>query len=123
MNNRGQVLIFFVLIIPLLILGAAYIVDNIYISYNTNKLNGINNLVIKDASINNMSEGEIREYIKKNDKDIKIEKIIMSNDKLQIKISKEIKSLFGRIIGKNTYNLTSSKEIDIKTNEDIPIYQ
>lgn len=122
MNNKGQVLIFFVLIIPILLLGAAYIVDNTYIAYHINKLNGINSLVIKDASINNLTVDEIEEYIKKNDQDIKVESVMITNDKIEINLSKEIKSLFGIIIGKDTYTLKSSKTLDI-FNENVPIYQ
>lgn len=122
MNNKGQVLIFFVLIIPLLLLGAAYIIDSTYIAYNTNKLNGINSLIIRDASIKKLSVEEIKEYIKKNDKDIEIEFIFVSDEKLELNLKKEIKSLFGVIIGKDSYTITSNKILEINL-EDIPIYQ
>lgn len=122
MNNKGQVLILFVLIIPVLLLGAAYIVDNTYIAYNTNKLNGINSLVIKDAAINKMTADEIREYVKKNDKNIEVDFVFISDDKVEIKLKKEINSFFGNIIGKNSYTLTSTKSFDI-TDLDIPLYQ
>jgi len=122
MNNKGQVLVLFVLIIPILMLGAAYIIDNIYIAYHTNKLNEINNLVIKDASINKLSTDEIEEYVKKNDKDIEVEFIMVTSDKLKINLSKQIKSFFGIVIGRDTYTLKSSKTIDI-IQDDVPIYQ
>ena len=122
MNNKGQVLIFFVLIIPILLLGAVYIIDNIYISYNTNKLNQINSLVIKDASIQKLTVDEIKEYINKNDENIEVEFISIDSSKIEIKLNKTIKSLFGSIFGNNVYTLTSSKSIDIM-GEDIPIYQ
>jgi len=112
----------FVLIIPILMLGAAYIIDNIYIAYHTNKLNEINNLVIKDASINKLSTDEIEEYVKKNDKDIEVEFIMVTSDKLKINLSKQIKSFFGIVIGRDTYTLKSSKTIDI-IQDDVPIYQ
>lgn len=122
MNNKGQVLIFFVLIIPVLLLGAVYIVDNIYISYNTNKLNQINSLVIKDASIRKLTPTEIKEYLKKNDESIEIDFILIDSNKIEIKLNKPIKSLFGSIFGNNSYTLTSSKTMDIM-DEDVPIYQ
>ena len=122
MNNKGQVLIFFVLIIPILMLGSTYIIDNVYIAYHTNKLNEINNLVIKDASINKLSTDEIKEYINKNDEDVEVEFIMISSDKLEINLSKEIKSFFGIVIGKETYTIKSKKTMDI-IREDVPIYQ
>lgn len=112
MNNKGQVLVLFVLIIPVLILGMAYIIDNVYILYHTNKLNNINSLVIKDASINNLSREEIIEYVKKNDENIEII-VDISDNKIAITLEKKLKSIFGGIIGKNSYNLKSTKTMPI----------
>lgn len=122
MNNKGQVLVVFILILPLLLLGGAYIVDTTYISYHTNKLNGINSLVIKAAKEKKLDVKEIHEYINKNDLNIKIEIVEITNNKIKIGLKKEIKSLFGNIIGKNKYVLISNKEIEI-TNNDLPAYQ
>lgn len=122
MNNKGQALIFFVLILPLLLLLASYIVDNTYIAYNTNKLNQINKLIVKDAVINKMTKEEIKEYVEKNDKDIKIDFMFVSSDKVELTLKKEIKSLFGSIIGKDHYTLTSKESFDY-TNDDFPPYQ
>ncbi len=122
MNNKGQALIFFVLILPLLLLLAAYIVDNTYIAYNTNKLNQINKLIVKDAVINKMTKEEIKEYVEKNDKDIKIDFMFVSSEKVELTLKKEIKSLFGSIIGKDHYTLTSKESFDY-TNDDFPPYQ
>lgn len=122
MNNKGQVLVVFILIIPILLLGAAYIVDTTHISYHTNKLNGINSLVINDAKNKKLTAMEIEEYIKKNDSNIVIELLEISNSKIQIKLKKEIKSIFGNIIGKKSYVLTSSKTIEI-TENNLPLYQ
>lgn len=122
MNNKGQVLIFFILIIPLLLIGVAYITDNIYIAYHTNQLNQINSLVIKDTEIQNLNTETVEEYIKKNDSTIEVEFVFVSSEKIEIILKKEIKSLFGSIIGKKSYTLTSKKSVDI-TNKDLPLYQ
>lgn len=122
MNNKGQVLIFFILIIPLLLIGAAYITDNVYIAYHTNQLNQINSLVIKDTEIQNLNPDTIEEYIKKNDSTIEVEFVFVSSEKIEITLKKEIKSLFGSVIGKNSYTLTSKKSVDI-TNKDLSLGQ
>lgn len=122
MNNKGQVLIIFILLIPILLLGAAYVVDNIYISYHTNKLNGINSMISSDISTNNIDIIEISDYVKKNDKNISVEVIVISDTEVKINLSKKINSLFGAIIGKNFYTLSSSKTAKI-IKKDAPIYQ
>lgn len=122
MNNKGQVLIFFVLIIPLVVIGIAYIVDNCYIAYHTNQLNQINSLVIKDTEIQNLNADTVEEYIKKNDETIKVEFILVSSQRVEITLKKDIKSLFGSVIGKKNYTLTSKKSVDI-TNKDLSLGQ
>ena len=67
-----------------------------------------------------MSTSEIREYIKKNDEGIEIEFILISTDKVEIKLSKKIKSLFGIVVGKKSYTIKSNKTMKIM---DKPIYQ
>ena len=113
MNNKGQVLVLFILIIPVLMLGAAYIVDNIYISYHTNRLNNINSLVIKDTTINKLTEEDIVEYVNKNDADINVEVIYVDSNKIKITLTKRIKSIFGGIIGKSYYDLNSTKSLNL----------
>lgn len=121
MNNKGQVLVVFILIIPLLLLGGTYIVDTAYISYHSNKLNGINSLVINSAVEKELTAIEIEEYIIKNDPNIEIQSLIVTSNRIELTLKKEIKSLFGNIIGKDSYVLISSKAIDIPNN-DLPLY-
>lgn len=113
MNNKGQVLVLFVLLIPVLLMLGAYIVDTSYISYHKNRLDGINQMVIKDSKEQELTKNEIEEYIKKNDDSIEIESINIANTKIEITLKKEIKSLFGIIIGKKNYKLVSTKTVEI----------
>lgn len=122
MNKKGQVLILFVLSIPVLVLLSAYIVDNVYIAYNKNRLNQINELVIEDASKGILEIDDISEYVNKNDKDIDVKFVYLGEDEVEIILKKDIKSLFGRIIGQDSYSLTSDKKLKMKTN-DGPLYQ
>lgn len=99
MNKKGQILISFVLLLPLLIAFLGYIVDISYIKYEENKLNNIvltNTKYIKDNNID-----KIKELLISNDKQIiNINKI---NSKLII--IKEIPSFFGKIVGFKEYKI------------------
>ena len=107
-NNHGQVLVIFVILLPLLCLFTAYVVDTSYISYEKNKLDNINEVISDYASNSSKIEIEdIRNLIKENDKDIIIKKIDIDN-KINIELEKEINSIFGKLIGKNKYKITSS---------------
>ncbi len=115
MNNRGQVLIIFVLLIPLLILFLAFVVDNLYIAYHMSKLTQINNLVLKDAVRMELTTDEIEDYIYQNDQEITIKLLVKTDNHIAITLEKRIKSIFGRIIGEEYYTIISKKEIDYQS--------
>ncbi len=109
MNNKGQTLVIFVLLLPVFLVLFAYIVDTSILFYEKNKLDDINKMVI-DYKMHHIEENEakIKKYILRNDEKIKIEKIIMDDKKVEIYLSKKVKSLFGRIIGFHHYDIKSS---------------
>ena len=78
MNKKGQTLVIFVIILPIIIM--LFEIINLDVIHNT----------------------QLTEFIKANDKKIKIN--IKDND---IILKKEIGSVFGRIIGKTTYKIES----------------
>lgn len=109
MNNKGQTLVIFVLLLPLFLLLFAYVVDTSILFYEKNRLDDINKMVIDYKMYHiEANEEKMNTYILKNDKEIRIEKINMDDEKIEIYLSKKIKSLFGRIIGFNSYDITSS---------------
>lgn len=109
MNNKGQTLVIFVLLLPLFLILLAYIVDTSILFYEKNRLDDINKMVIDYKMYHiEANEEKIHTYILKNDKEIRIKKINMNDEKIEIYLSKKIKSLFGRIIGFNSYDITSS---------------
>ena len=103
MNNRGQVLVLFLLLLPIMIIGGAVIVDSSYMLYQKNRLDMINDDVLLSFKNSNfIREEDIINAISKND-----ERIV--ND--QISIDKEttienhmiVDSLFGKVIGLDEY--------------------
>lgn len=102
-NNHGQVLVVFVILLPLLFLFCAYIVDVSYVSYHKNRLENIN-ILVTDYVLNNSNIGadEIGRLVRQNDKEVMITKLNLE-DNIEIELEKEVKSIFGRLIGKNTY--------------------
>ena len=109
MNNKGQTLVIFVLLLPLFILLFACVIDASILFYEEHKLNNINQMVIEYKMYHiEANEEKVEEYIKKNDQDVHIEKITMDDEKVEIFLSKEVKSLFGQIIGLKHYDIQSS---------------
>ncbi len=112
MNNKGQTLVIFVFLLPVILALVAYLTDSSLMMYEDNKLDRLNEIVI-DYSIENkdtINSEKIRTLLLKNDRDLTIEEIILTDHQVSIKMSKEIPSLFGKVLGINKYTVKSSLE-------------
>lgn len=105
MNKKGQSLVLFIALLPIVIMLFAFVFDNALISIEKRKLNTIANSSIdymeKGISIDNISK-----YVKDNDENIKIKKI--DKDDKEIELEVVIDSYFGKILGFNNYRINSN---------------
>ena len=86
MSKKGQALVEFIIVLPVLLFILLAIIDYGNLSYNKNKLENIMTDV-SNMYRNNESEIEINDFIKKNDKDTKMD-IIFEDKYINIKLSK-----------------------------------
>lgn len=108
LNNKGQTLVMFVVLIPLFIMVFALIVDVSYMTHEKIKLENTTKIIIKEMyeyRLDNDIEDRIINLYRKNnikDNNIKIE----TNEKYMI-ISNNysINSIFGKVIGLKKYKL------------------
>lgn len=123
MNNKGQTLVLFVVLIPIFILILALVVDNGLIMNTKNKLLNKSEMIIKNVypklDTDNY-EKLIKDLYIKNE--IKYDDLIVnySNNKLIITIKTSLKSVFGKFIGQDKYDLEISLTA-IKQNDKIII--
>ena len=108
LNNKGQVLVMFVLLIPIFLLILVLVVDisNLYIKKD--ELNNINYLVIDSILDKKIDDLEIKNLILKNDKDIIINKININDDVVEISLKKEYNGIFSHLVNKDIYNIESN---------------
>lgn len=107
MNHKGQVFVLFVLLLPLFCMLAMHIVDNGIILYEKHQLEEINKLAISYVLMNReTTEDKVKEIIRKNEEDVDSIRVNI-DESVQIEIKKEIRSIFGIIIGKKNYEITS----------------
>ncbi len=111
MNKNGQVLIIFVMLIPVLLIAIAYAVDTSLIMYHKNKLDNLNDLVVDYIVKDDLPADKIKELIIKNDSEVKLTELIL-DDEIRLELAKEVNSLFGNIIGKDKYLITSNKKVN-----------
>ena len=108
MNNKGQTLVVFILLIPLLLILGAFIVDNSMIVYKNLELTHITKDIIKsNFTKKDLSEEEIKIIYEKNNITIKNIDISKQDNSLSIKVSYEIESIFGKLINIKNYDIST----------------
>lgn len=104
MNNKGQTLVLFVVMLPIILLGVCFFIDTGLIIYEQNRLEKLASEVVHyEEQLDDASK--IETLIKKNDKNITIE----VKDKTFL-LEKNVKSIFGQVIGMKEYHLKVEKE-------------
>ncbi len=94
LNNKGQSIVVFALVLPFLLLMVAYVYDVVSMNYYKSKVNGIAR-VIKD---NNGVQACL--IAQKNDSDI-----ICEENTNSIILKKRVKAIFGRISKRDYYEI------------------
>ena len=107
-NNKGQVLVMFVLLIPIFLLILVLVVDISNLFIKKNELNNINYLAIDTILEKNIDDLEIKDLILKNDKDIIINKLSINNDVIEISLEKDYDGIFSHLVNKEIYTIESN---------------
>ena len=117
LNNKGQSLVMFVCLLPMLLIIILLVVDYGRVNSTKEKLDSINKLGIdylKENGSSTTAIANVTDIITKNDssiQNIKVEKIDRSNN-IKITLTKEINSTFTKISSKFKYEIASIYEID-----------
>lgn len=113
LNNKGQTLVMFVLLIPLLILVLVLVCDIGNLVCTKIEVSNINKLVIDsglDEIDNTYVKDKLSNLIVINDKEIKDYTIEINKNMIKVTLKKTAKSIFGRIIGLSGYEVSSEYE-------------
>ncbi len=105
-NQQGQTLVLFVLILPLIMGLAFYIIEELYIMNEQRKLKHIGDMVC-DYALDNRSFTKQKELAIDNDSQIEKIEVNYLDDGIKVNLSKEVKSIFGRVLGYDTYSIKS----------------
>ncbi len=107
LNNKGQTLVMFIILLPILLFVLTLVYDVGNAIYEKDRLSNTNYMVVEYAICNSLvSEDELVELINKNDDDISDITIMMIDNSVTIALTKDIKGIFGKMFG---FNLTSVK--------------
>ena len=111
LNNKGQTLILFVLMIPVLLFVMILVIDMGNLMVEKQKLNNINYIMI-DYGLSNLTKEDLEEYIynylKLNDEKIDKIKVSKTDNDITINLSKKESSMLGHILNLKEVEIISS---------------
>lgn len=112
MNNKGQTLVIFVILLPVLFVFVGYIIEKYDLLNQKKNLTELAENTCNYALDRSHNEEKIKRFVLENDKTIQKIDISYLNSKngLQIVLVKEKKSIFRKIIGKDSYIIESTVE-------------
>lgn len=109
MNRRGQVLILFITLLPLILMCVALIIDTGFLYMEKRHID----LVVKDTTmygmknIESVTEKELYDLLEKNIDDIKEKRVVINDGILRISVSLDKNGLFSGIFNENRYEIKS----------------
>ena len=122
LNNKGQSLVMFVVMIPIVLLVLTLVYDVGIAIYEKNRLSNTSYMVIEYGldNINNVSESELIELALKNTNNLNYISVVIKDNVIDIKLSKNIKGIIGKMFGFNLIEANSEyKGIIINGNKKI----
>lgn len=119
MNNKGQVLVLFVILIPVLIIVSALIVDTGLILKEKSKLVGTTKVIMAEMIDEGKTIAQAKDLYIENDIPVANLEITQEGTTIKINNSYQIKSAFGDIIGISSYKINIIIEAYKKENKII----
>lgn len=116
MNNKGQSLVIFIIIIPVIFIVFSFLYDYAYIINSQNKYENVTRTILNST----LEEDKIIDLYKQNGYEVDNFKYKVENDKVYIQNSYKIKSTFGKIVNLKNYTV-SINYVVINSNNGIII--
>lgn len=111
LNNKAQTIVIFVLILPVILLGIAFIINKCMLTYEYEQLNNINKEIVENINKGDFNYDDTYFYINQNIKNVSITKYEVTEEHINIILTKEIDNLFTMILGQEKQKIVS--EVDI----------
>ncbi len=109
MNKKGQTLIIFVILIPIILTMLAVVVDVGLLTNEYQKARGVVDDGIHEYFETN-KETSVKELLSLNEIPTENLEVNVSDDKIDVQLSYEISSLFGAIINIKSYKIEINRE-------------
>ena len=109
MNKKGQTLILFVILIPILVTITAVVVDVGTLEFTYQKLKGIVDESIKEYYLKD-GKNSMENTLKYNDLSKELYEISESDNEVNVYLTYEMDSIFGRLINISSYEIIVNRK-------------
>ena len=110
MNKKGQMLVLFIILLPLILMFVGFIIDTGYLYIEKRKVD----LIVKDTveygikNYHDTTEEELYELLKQNIDNINEHKIIKKDNTIKVSVLVQKDSVFSFIFNKEKYEISAS---------------
>ena len=105
MDSKGQTLVIFIIILPVIILGVSYLVDTGLMYIGRSKLISTCKVIIDEYYDEENIDSKVKKYLE--DNDIKYTDYRVSRDNnLKLEVDSKIDSIFGNVVGIKEYEIS-----------------
>lgn len=119
LNNKGQTLVMFVILLPIFLLIITLVYDFGNALYEKERLDNTNYMVIEYGldNIDNVSENDLIDLVMKNSSNLDNVYVLIKDNEIIVKLSKNVKGVVGKLFGFELIEINSNYEGTISQNE------
>lgn len=122
MNRKGQVLVMFIILLPIFFIIMTLLIDIGNLILTNNEINGVSYMVLEHC-LDHLDEEDIidtsRELLKLNNKELNIESFKIENNKVYLNVSYQVKGIISNIVNIKLFDINNKYEAYIKDDKKI----
>lgn len=122
MNRKGQVLVMFIILLPIFFIIMTLLIDIGNLILTNNEINDVSYMVLEHC-LDHLDEEDIidtsKELLKLNNKELNIESFKIENNKVYLNISYQVKGIISNIVNIKLFDINNKYEAYIKDDKKI----
>ncbi len=122
MNRKGQVLVMFIILLPIFFIIMTLLIDIGNLILTNNEINDVSYMVLEHC-LDHLDEEDIidtsKELLKLNNKNLNIESFKIENNKVYLNVSYQVKGIISNIVNIKLFDIDNKYEAYIKDDKKI----
>ena len=122
MNRKGQVLVMFIILLPIFFIIMTLLIDIGNLILTNNEINDVSYMVLEHC-LDHLDEEDIidtsKELLKLNNKELNIESFKIENNTVYLNVSYQVKGIISNIVNIKLFDINNKYEAYIKDDKKI----